>query len=114
MPWANERLAEEVNHPSEITKEEADRVWVIMCRLEQQTDDDMLEFRDLILKEGSASLLEEFDRVYKKLTERIEYIKTGEGNHTSCEDSTTNFFIYLIVGFAIFIPWFVGVKSFFN
>ena len=114
MPWANERLAEEVNHPSEITKEEAVRIWAIMRRLEKQTDDDMLEFRDLILKEGSASLLEEFDRVYEKLTERIEYIKTGEGNHTSGEDSITDFF-YLIVVFAIiFIPWFVGVKSFFN
>lgn len=113
MPWANERLAEEVNHPSEITKKEADRVWAIM-EANALWHDDILEFRDLILKEGSASLLEEFDRVYKKLTERIEYIKTGESNNTSQSDSITGFF-YLIVGFAIiFIPWFVGLKSFFN
>jgi hypothetical protein len=53
MPWANERLAEEVNHPSEITKKEDDRVKA-KAEATTMTNDD-IHFEGLS-KEQSKSL----------------------------------------------------------
>jgi len=112
MPWASDSYITKDN-VVEISTDEVKKIRAIADACNQWTLD-VKNFRKLLVKEGSASLLVEFDVVDKKLHDRIEHITLGKNNATSEVDATKSSLLGLVAGAIILIPWFIGVKSFFS
>ena len=101
------------NNIEELSSEEIKNRALLLADACNQWTLDVHRFRELLVKEGPALLLEEFDIVDKKLNDRIEHIKTGKSNATTEADSTKSVLGLIALGVIVLIPWFIGVKSFF-